>query len=233
MLKISTKIIQGYYQEAGDNEQAIYDDTVYLLTVYVTNDEHGGNELKTQWVLRRDGSEAKQDAIFTNFYESVLPISPPLIEVEKRVQEKKFTKTGDLLHYSFVIKNVGLAAIVKLEINDAKLGIENMIVDRSSSPFMPGDSITIKADEPYVVTDDDVRAMVIKNTVKVIAESEEGLLTEDEADAIVAMEKIESHIPPTGESNNNLIPIILLPAGVAFIDAALYIIWKRKDSVPD
>ena len=66
MLKISTKIIQGYYQEAGDNEQAIYDDTVYLLTVYVTNDEHGGNELKTQWVLRRDGSEAKQDAIFTN-----------------------------------------------------------------------------------------------------------------------------------------------------------------------
>ncbi|NLC39519.1 MAG: hypothetical protein GX763_01215 [Clostridiaceae bacterium] len=161
------------YQEAGDNEQAIYDDTVYLLTVYVTNDEHGGNELKTQWVLRRDGADAKQDALFTNYYESVLPVSPPLIEVEKRVQEKKFTKTGDLLHYSFVIKNVGLAAIVKLEINDSKLGIKNMIVDRTSSPFMPG------------------------------------------------------------ESNNNLIPLILLPGGVTLIAAALYLIWKRKDSVPD
>ena len=221
------------YQEAGDNERASYDDTVYLLTVYVTNDEHGGQELKTQWVLRRDGSAAKQDAIFTNFYESVLPIFPPLIEVEKLVEEEKFTKTGDLLHYSFVIKNVGLASIVKLEINDARLGIEDMIVDRSAAPLLPGESITITVDQPYVVTRDDVKAMQIKNTVKVIAESEDGLLTEAEADATVAMEKIKPHLPPTGESSSNLLAIILLTPGAALIAAALYLMWKRKDAVAD
>ncbi len=220
------------YQEAGDNEQAVYDDTVYLLTVYVSNDEHGGDELKTQWVLRRDGSDAKQDAIFTNHYESVLPVFLPEIEVEKLVQETHFTKSGELLHYSFIVKNVGLAPIVKLVINDAKLGIENMIVDRSSSPLLPGESVTITVDEPYVVTKNDVSTMSITNIVKVIAESEEGLLAEDEAEVTVPIERIKPHIPRTGESSSNLISLILLSLGAAMLALVVHLIRKQDMHQP-
>lgn len=214
------------YQEAGLNDTAVYDDTVYLLTVYVTNQENGDG-LETQWVLRQAAAEGKQDAEFTNFYEAVLPVTPPLIEVEKLAQEKKFSKTGDLIHYSFTVKNVGLVPIVELVLNDAKLGIENMTLDKSAAPLQPGESMTIKATNPYEVTEADVEAMVIKNTVKVMAVSEEGLKSEAEADLTVPMEKIAPHVPLTGESRNYLLTIVLLSLGTGILVLAVYLIRKK------
>ncbi|MDD4323258.1 MAG: FctA domain-containing protein [Eubacteriales bacterium] len=209
------------YQESGTNTQAVYDDTIYLLTVYVTNKEEGEG-LETQWILKLAGVEGKQDAVFTNYYESVAPITPPLIELEKLVQEKKFSKAGDLLHFSFVLKNVGVVPVVKFVVNDAKLGVENLLIDLSEDPLLPGESYTYKFVKAYVITEADVKAMLFKNTVKVVAESESGLKDEDEDDVTVPFEKIAPYIPPTGETRSYLSAIILLSLGAVVISFLLY-----------
>lgn len=65
------------YQVAGSNRKCTYDDTVYALTVYVTNAEDGSG-LEATTVLYPDSEGDKQPgADFNNAYEMVKPTPTP------------------------------------------------------------------------------------------------------------------------------------------------------------
>lgn len=65
------------YQVKGSNTDVIYDDTVYLLTIYVTNAEDGSG-LELSAVLTPDDAATKDpSAAFTNVYPSVDPDDEP------------------------------------------------------------------------------------------------------------------------------------------------------------
>lgn len=55
-------------QKPCANAYGVYDDTVYEVTVYVTNDANG--ELETTVAAYPNGTGDKSDLVFTNFYES-------------------------------------------------------------------------------------------------------------------------------------------------------------------
>ena len=65
------------YQVAGSNSKCTYDDSVYALTVYVTNAEDGSG-LETSAVLYPDAQGDKlTGATFANEYETVPPTPTP------------------------------------------------------------------------------------------------------------------------------------------------------------
>ena len=64
-------------QVAGSNKKCTYDDTVYTLTVYITNAEDGSG-LESTAVLYPDSEGDKQPAAaFKNVYETVKPTPTP------------------------------------------------------------------------------------------------------------------------------------------------------------
>lgn len=64
------------YQVAGSNKKCTYDDTVYTLTVYITNAEDGSG-LEATAVLYPDSEGDKlPGAEFKNVYETVKPTNP-------------------------------------------------------------------------------------------------------------------------------------------------------------
>lgn len=64
------------WQKPGSNPDCEYDDTIYHVTVYITNDEENGG-LNITVVAYADGnSEEKTEIIFKNYYEYD-PIIPP------------------------------------------------------------------------------------------------------------------------------------------------------------
>ncbi|HZK25767.1 MAG TPA: FctA domain-containing protein, partial [Oscillospiraceae bacterium] len=213
------------YQEPGENDKAVYDDTVYLLTVYVTNQENGTG-LDTQWVLRLPQTEDKQEAEFTNFYEAVLPVTPPLIQLEKLAKESSFANAGDLIHYYFIVTNDGMVPVVKLIVNDPKLGIDNLIIDLKQDPLMPGETYTYEFSQAYVVTQADVEAGKVDNTLTVKGENEEELAYEATDDLTITREQILPHIPKTGESRTYWTGIAALMLGGA---VALILINRRRN----
>lgn len=91
------------YQTAGSNAKCTYDDTVYTLTVYITNAEDGDG-LDATAVLYPDTEGDKQPcAGFENVYETVKPVDP---------------KTGDdsspVLYAVLIAASIGVIAALFL-----------------------------------------------------------------------------------------------------------------------
>lgn len=196
---------------AGADEMGghiVYDDDEFFFEVEVWDDLEG--QLMAQVT-------SPVDREFNNRY--VLP----KIEVVKMVKETEFSLAGDLLNYTFSVKNIGNAPLVKLTINDAKLGMVDRVVPLSE-PLAVGETYTFSFPAPYVVTQADVTAAKpIVNTLTVTAETEEGFEAEDMDDAIVPYEAIAPYIPATGESANYYTGI-----GILIIGGALAILLIKR-----
>lgn len=65
------------YQVAGSNTNCTYDDTVYVLTVYITNAEDGSGLEATVVLHLASQSEKLTDAEFRNRYKTIVPYEPP------------------------------------------------------------------------------------------------------------------------------------------------------------
>ncbi|MFA6691460.1 MAG: FctA domain-containing protein, partial [Saccharofermentanales bacterium] len=152
-------------------------------------------------------------------FEQIDPIIPPILALEKLAHEKNFAKAGDLIHYYFELTNEGIVPIVKLTVNDPKLGIEDLVIDLADDLLMPGDTLTYEFAEAYVVTEADVAAGKVENVLTVIGESPDGAEDEVTDDLVVPMEKILPHVPSTGEyiSRWTAIGALILGGAVALI----------------
>ena len=152
-------------------------------------------------------------------FEQIDQIIPPILEVEMHAREKSFARAGDLIHYYFELTNEGIVPIVKLTVNDPKLGIVNLVIDLADDPLMPGDTLTYEFAEAYVVTEADVAAGKVENVLTVIGESPDGAEDEVTDDLVVPMEKILPHVPSTGEyiSRWTAIGSLILGGAVALI----------------
>jgi len=156
--------------------------------------------------------------------EQVAPHIPPVISVEKFVKEKKFTKAGDKLHYSFIVKNDGIVPVVKLTVNDSLLGIEKLVINLADNPLMPDDSYTYELPKAYLVTEADLEAGKVANVLAVIAETEEGAKSEAEADVTTPWEQVSPQtpdLPQTGEYTGYRAGIYSLLLGGAVVLVAI------------
>ncbi len=168
-------------------------------------------------------AEDNDDALVP--FEQTAPAIPPILKLVKMAKETKFTKAGNLIHYYFTVTNEGMVAVVKLTVNDPKLGINNLIIDLKDDPLMPGESFTYEFSQAYLVTKADVDAGKIKNVLTVTGESPEGLKDEAKDDLIVPYEQILP-LPPTGEHVNSWPGIAALLLGGA---VALILIIRRRN----
>ncbi|MFA6691652.1 MAG: FctA domain-containing protein, partial [Saccharofermentanales bacterium] len=149
----------------------------------------------------------------------------PDIEVEKMVEETTFSNVGDMLHYSFSVENTGNVPLVKLIVNDEKLGIEDLVIELSEA-LEVGETFTFEFSEPYVVTAADIEdADPIENTLTVMAETEDGYSAEDSDEAIVAFE-MRLPLPPTGEAISYWHVIALMALAAVAIGTA--VLYRRK-----
>ena len=156
-------------------------------------------------------------------FEQIDQIIPPILEVEMHAREKSFARAGDLIHYYFELTNEGIVPIVKLTVNDPKLGIVNLVIDLADDPLMPGDTLTYEFAEAYVVTEADVAAGKVENILTVIGESPDGAEDEVTDDLLVAMEKILPHLPETGEYTTYWYGLSTLLGG-----ALLLVLFNRR-----
>ena len=172
-----------------------------------------------------EGREAEDDDEALVPFEQTLPAIPPVLKLEKLAKESKFSKVGNLIHYYFTVTNEGVVAVMKLTVNDPKLGINNLVIDLTDDPLMPGESFTYEFSQVYVVTQADVDAGKIVNVLTVTGESPDGLTDEAKDDLIVPYEQILP-LPPTGEYINNWAGIAALLLGGA---VALMLIIRRRN----
>lgn len=107
------------YQVPGTNAKCTYDDTVYTLTVYITNAEDG-NGLESTAVLYPDSKEEKISAAeFKNEYEIVPDPTPEATPTPEPTPTPNVpTKTGDgspLFFYSalLVVSMLGIVYMVQ------------------------------------------------------------------------------------------------------------------------
>ncbi|NLB10182.1 MAG: LPXTG cell wall anchor domain-containing protein, partial [Clostridiaceae bacterium] len=173
------------------------------------------------------GIKAEDEDSVTVPFEQTEPHIPPIISLVKKVKEDSFSKAGDLLHYYFTVTNEGVVPIVKLTLNDPKLGIKNVVIDISATPLMPGESYTYAFSQAYVVTEADVANGKIVNVLTVKGETVEGAEVEVKDDLTTPMEQILPHIPATGENFNHWAAIAVLLLGGA---VALIAIMRRRKS---
>ncbi|MDD4541837.1 MAG: FctA domain-containing protein [Eubacteriales bacterium] len=186
--------------EDDDMGTMIFDDAEFFFEVEVWDDLEGALLAQVTSPIDRE---------FNNRY------LLPMIEVVKMVEEDDFSEVGDKLHYTFSVKNIGNVPLVKLTVNDAKLGITDMVIELDE-PLEVGETYTFEL-EPYDVTAADVAAEApIKNTITVVAETEEGIKAEDSDDVVVPFTKIMP-LPPTGESRSYWLAIAAIAVGLVAI----------------
>ena len=170
------------------------------------------------------GKQAEDDDDALVPFEQAAPAIPPILKLEKLAKETKFTKVGNLIHYYFTVTNEGEVAVVKLTVNDPKLGINNLIIDLTDDPLLPGESYSYEFSQAYQVTKADLDAGKITNLLTVTGESPDGLKDEAKDDLILPYEQILP-LPPTGEYINHWIGIAALLLGGA---VAIILIIRRR-----
>ena len=95
------------YQRTGNEENVIYDTTVYEVTVRVTNSDAG--ELEAVVWCRKDGEESKSDQIiFSNSVKKTVQESTPVRNVP--VYKSKTVKTGDAAPIAVLAAMSGISA---------------------------------------------------------------------------------------------------------------------------
>ncbi len=155
---------------------------------------------------------------------------PPTLTLEKLVEESSFSQVGDELNYSFAITNTGELPLVKLTVNDPKLGIEDLIIDLTDDPIMPGETYTHTFNQAYVISAADVEAGKVDNELTVIGETPEGATIELTDSVTVPMERVLPHIPKTGEHHYYHTSLVALVLGGAFV---IMLIKRRQQLKQD
>ncbi|WP_231491398.1 Ig-like domain-containing protein [Pedobacter sp. Leaf170] len=111
--------------------------------------------------------------------------------------------TGNVITYSFTIKNTGSVTLTNILLSDAKLGIINKVVNVAGG-LAPGASIT--QTEVYILVQADKDLGSVSNSASVSAVTPGGLLITD--------------ISGTGEGNNTPTVITVPKSPIAFDDKA-------------
>ena len=122
--------------------------------------------------------------------------------------EVEYREVGDLVYYSFTFENTGDNEITSITFTDEKLGIEDELINLEEKPLQPGDDYTHEVSEPYVVTEADIEAGSIVNTVTATGETPDGDTppTEDDdevppaAQPVMSVEKTATSV---ADSENN------------------------------
>jgi pilin isopeptide linkage protein len=105
------------YQTPGTNELGIYDDSEYLITVYVTNAEDGSGLVSTVIAQKPDDAVKLDEIVFINEYEIEIPEEEvPGGEADPPGHEGGDTpKTGDdgfIWPYVLLLISAGAATII-------------------------------------------------------------------------------------------------------------------------
>jgi pilin isopeptide linkage protein/LPXTG-motif cell wall-anchored protein len=105
-------------QTAGTNEFGNYDDSIYHMTVYITNAEDGSGFESTVIVNKADETEKLDEIAFHNDYEiEIIDEEPPGGDVEPTDPPDKdkdnTPKTGDdILIWPFIVMFIGAGALL-------------------------------------------------------------------------------------------------------------------------
>ena len=97
----------------------------------------------------------------------------PVLIVSKQADRDVLTHPGELLNYLFIVTNVGNTSLTNVDLNDPMPGLTTVACDRYD--LAPGDSAYCQAG--YPVTQADIDAGVLANTVTVTALTADGSLT--------------------------------------------------------
>ena len=146
----------------------------------------------------------------------------PSMEIKKVAKEDKFTKLGDIIHYTVVVKNTGNVTLTNLEIEDTLVAFKDMTLVESMTAdghLEVGETWTLTY--TYKVTQADVDKGYVLN--KVIAKSPEYPDNPVEDEVKVPYEKPKK-LPSTGMGSNNP----LLVTGIGLLMVTAYLSLKRK-----
>lgn len=118
----------------------------------------------------------------------------PVLTVDKTADKVKFTKAGEVITYTYVVKNTGNVTLSEpYSIDDDK--IEGIVVPEGVDDLSPGESFTVTA--TYIVTEEDVTAGFVTNVVGVKGYFGENEVTgKDELMVPFEKEKPEDPVDP-------------------------------------
>lgn len=77
------------WQDKGNNADCSYDNSVYYLTVYVTNKKDGEGLEATSVLYKENEANKLEEAKFNNVYKIITPIKEPVIPIKDNIE------TGD------------------------------------------------------------------------------------------------------------------------------------------
>ena len=149
----------------------------------------------------------------------------PSMEIKKVAKEDKFTKLGDIIHYTVVVKNTGNVTLTNLQIEDTLVAFKDMTLVESMTAdghLEVGETWTLTY--TYKVTQADVDKGYVLN--KVIAKSPEYPDDPVEDEVKVPYEKPKK-LPSTGMGSNN--PLLVTGIGLLMVTAYLSLKRKRQD----
>lgn len=99
----------------------------------------------------------------------------PVLAVTKQADRESLAYPGELLNYLFIVTNIGDTTLTNLNLDDPMPGLTTVACDRMT--LAPGESSYCQAG--YPVTQDDIDAGDLVNTVTVTAVSPDGALAEE------------------------------------------------------
>ncbi len=103
------------WQEEGNNVDCTYDNSIYNLTVYVTNKENGEGLEATSVLYKGNKAEKLDEASFHNIYKTITPIKEEVMSITDIVEEKP-VNTGDQSNIVFwtILSSIGAIGILYL-----------------------------------------------------------------------------------------------------------------------
>src|SRR5699024_1942829 len=93
----------------------------------------------------------------------------------------EYREVGDVVYYSCKFTNTGNNEITSIKFTDEKLGIVDELINLEE-PLQPGAEYVHEVSEPYVVTEADIEAGSIVNTVTATGETPDGETPETKDD---------------------------------------------------
>ena len=167
------------------------------------------------------------------------PAAPaPALSIKKTAGEDYFSAAGDLIHYTYVIKNTGNVTLDgPFTVSDNKIQDPNSVACPATDSLDPGDSITCTA--TYTVTTDDVNAGSVTNQATAAAANGGDPVTSTEDTVTVPIEAVGGRTftpPPTSTpagqgSGDGGTPLFALLICFAFGSLALLTIQAQRRSV--
>nr|MBS9773513.1 hypothetical protein [Gammaproteobacteria bacterium] len=133
-----------------------------------------GNPAPVQYIAKdTDGEPAKTPAVIDVNYPQPPVVTPEQqgeLELIKTSTEPTTVKVGDTIEYVFTVKNTGDVLVKNITVNDPKLGVTNLAIDKAE--LAPGETGTAKAE--YTVTQADIDSGKVVNTATVTGKDPSG-----------------------------------------------------------